>query len=66
MCLASAIPNNHWRICACRKDRCNKGGIDEMIRKYMSVKPLETSTLSLKLFDREIEVFLNNGILDSD
>ncbi|KAL4001986.1 hypothetical protein ACH3XW_1610 [Acanthocheilonema viteae] len=57
MCLASAMPNNHWRICACHEEKCNEDGIDEMIRKYMAVKPSETSTLSLNVFDREIEMF---------
>ncbi|CAG9529995.1 unnamed protein product [Cercopithifilaria johnstoni] len=59
MCLASATPNNHWRICTCHEDKCNEDGIDEMIRKYMTVKPWETSTLSLKLFDHNIEVIFD-------
>lgn len=59
MCLASAIPNNHWRICACHEDKCNEDGIDKLLRKYMAVKPSETSTLSLNLFDRDIEIMLD-------
>uniref|UniRef100_A0A0R3RIN5 ZP domain-containing protein n=1 Tax=Elaeophora elaphi TaxID=1147741 RepID=A0A0R3RIN5_9BILA len=60
MCLASAIPNYHWRICACHEENCNEDGIDEMLRKYMAVKPSETSTLSLNVFDGEIEMLLDN------
>ncbi|VIO90727.1 Uncharacterized protein BM_BM10651 [Brugia malayi] len=59
MCLASAIPNNHWRICACHEDKCNEGGVDEMLKKYMAVKPWETSTLSLNLFNPDIEILFN-------
>uniref|UniRef100_A0A915PLP1 Uncharacterized protein n=1 Tax=Setaria digitata TaxID=48799 RepID=A0A915PLP1_9BILA len=57
-CLASTIPSSHWRICACHAERCNDG-IDKMLKNFMTVKPMETSTLPLNVFDRYLEFVLN-------
>ncbi|VDN07468.1 unnamed protein product [Thelazia callipaeda] len=59
MCLASTSPNSHWRICACHEDQCNRGGVNDMLRKFMLKKPHETSTLSFQLFDKTLEILLD-------